>query len=423
MQIEGFRAVAERPNAIVVVDSKSAQVKVRSNHVFNRAITWLRERFSPDPLRHATTDAARTRFLQAIAHRNSGYDSTDVNRARELLTDDSLERRPLSSRRIREVLDDLDGRSSPTTRVNRRVASIYQEATGRPATLAVRDLAASSQPERAADTLSLYGDPAGAAPPGAADEPGDSESSSEAGTAREDVMADPLPEPYLATSMEGATAPEALVDPPSPTTSTESTAVPGHPSPTTTSAEGATAVATAETPAPGVGRTTEPQAAKAEAGTTAGIRATQKQLTREVARARLPGEVAKPLRRLIASKEIVDSAGLAKHGNKLTAQAVVENRVGEWYVDALKAGLKDKGIRRMAKREGTVYVPSSLLNKVARSITDSPALKRFPEIKAEARTLITAHVEQEINEGTVAPEAVVRAGAGPDAPAHRTQKA
>ena len=114
-------------------------------------------------------------------------------------------------------------------------------------------------------------------------------------------------------------------------------------------------------------------------------------------KAKLPGEVATQLKKLIGGKEIVDTGGLAKHGNKRTAEWVVENRVGRWYVEALK----DKGIKRMAGREGTVSVPSSLLNDVAKSIADSPVLKKYPDIKAQARDLIAVHVKQEINQGTV----------------------
>ena len=84
--------------------------------------------------------------------------------------------------------------------------------------------------------------------------------------------------------------------------------------------------------------------ARAEVGTTAQERASPKHLTRELAKAKLPGEVAKHLKTLIGAREIVDSHGLAKHGNKRTAEWVVENRVGRWYVEALK----DKGVKRMA---------------------------------------------------------------------------
>ena len=61
--------------------------------------------------------------------------------------------------------------------------------------------------------------------------------------------------------------------------------------------------------------------------------------------------------------------------------------------------MKNKGVKRLAAREGTVSVPSSLLNDVAKSIADSPVLKKYPDIKVQARDLIAVHVKQEIDRG------------------------
>ena len=361
MNIEGFRAAADRPNAILEVDLKSARVKVRNNHVFNRAVTWLRRRFSPNSMRDAATDAAHNRFLQAIADRRSGYDSGDVNRAQELLSDDVLERKPLSSRRIREVLDDLDGRSDATTRINRRVAAYFLEQTGVANTLAARDLAANSQDEQASDTESNDSGEVGAGPPSVADDPHGPATTSGSGTAREAVLAETRTHPSHSESTESAAVPE-----------------------------------TARAPAPDPQRAaTQPQAANSEVGTTARRGARPKHLTRELAKAKLPGEVATHLKKLIGTRDIVDSDSLAKLGNKRTAEWVVENRVGRWYVEALK----NKGVKRSAMREGMVSVPSSLLNDVARSIADGPVLKKYPDIKVDARDLIALHVKQEIDRG------------------------
>ena len=378
MNIEGFRAVADRPNAIMVVDVKSAEIKARNNHVLNRAITWLQRRLSRDPLRDAAMDAAHNRFLQAIADRRSGYDGGDVNRARELLAGDVLERRPLSSRRIREVLDDLDGRSSATTRINRRVAANFREHTGVTNTLAARDLAANARGEQADDAKSTFSDAVGAGPSERVEDPGDPASFSESGTVREDTLAGTLTRP-------------------SPTEGTESAAAPETP----------------EAPAPGGRQTAEPQVQKAEIETTARQGASPKQLSRELAKARLPGEVAKHLKKLIGAREIVDPDALAKHGNQRTSEWVVENRVGRWYVEALK----DKGVRRLAERDGTVSVPSSVVTAVAKSIAESPALKSYPDIKVHSRDLIAAHVRQEIGPG-----AEMGAGAAPTEPADRGQR-
>ena len=362
MNIEGFRAVADRPNAIMVVDVKSAQVKARNNHVLNRAITWLQRRFSPNPLRDAAMDAAHNRFLQAIADRRSGYDGGDVNRARELLASDVLERRPLSSRRIREVLADLDGRSGPTTRINRRVAAYFHEQAGITNTLAARDLAANARDEQANDAESMDSDAPGAGRPDLVNDAGGPASTSKSGSVREDIMAETFTHPSRTDGTESAAEP-----------------------------------VTGNAPAPGARGSARVQTEKAEVGTTARSRPSPKNLSRELAKASLPGDVAKHLKKRIGAGEIVDSDGLAKQGNKRTAEWVVENRVGRWYVEALK----DKGVKRLAERDGTVSVPSSVLSAVAKSITDSPALKSYPDIKVHSRDLVAAHVRQEIDQRTV----------------------
>ena len=375
MHIDGFRSAAGRSNAILVVDLKSAQVKVRNNHVLNRAITWLQRRFSPNPLRDTETGAAHNRFLQAIADRRSGYDSADVNRARELLADDVLERKPLSSRRVREVLDDLDGRSSATTRINRRVAAYFHDEMGIRDTLAARDLAAQSWDDQADRAEFAYSDEVDTGPPSPTSDPDGPASTPEPVTTREEAMAEALTPP---SPSESAAAPESVTP-----------------------------------PALGAHRTAQLQTARAEVGTTDQPSAKPKDLTRELTKAKLPGAVATHLKKLIGAREIVDRDGLAKHGNESTAEWVVENRIGRWYVEAWK----DKGVKRMAKREGTVSVPSSLLNDVAKSITDSPALKKYPDVKVQARDMIAAHVKQEIDQGTP-----IHGGAAPNEATERAQR-
>ena len=425
MHIDGFRAAAERPNAIVVVDTKSAQVTVRNNHVLNRVITWVRERFMSGAMRDAARVAPRNRFLQAIAHRHSGYNGADVSRARDLLATDLQERRPLSSRRIREVLDDLDGRSSATTRVNRSVVSIFQDETGRPATLAVRDLGTESQRERPADTLSLYGDGAGATSPGPTEEPSDFSSSPETGAAREGVMAEALDDPAPATGTQSSAVTEtlpdpAIPDPPLPAAGMATLDPPGalaQPSPTAGAGNDAVADA-AEEPASGARIPVESSGAGAVAGTAARKGMTPKQLTQELRNARLPPEVEKPLKKMIADGRIVDSQGLAKQGNRRLAEWVEDQRVGKWYVEALN----DKGIKRMAKRGGTLYVPIPLCRDIERSITDSPVLRKYSGIKTESRGLIAAYVRKENEEGTLTRESVIHGDSAPEPRAHRARK-
>ena len=317
--------------------------------------------------------------MQAIADRRSGYDGGDVIRARELLAGDVLERRPLSSRRIREVLADLDGRSSATTRTNRRVAAYFHEQTGVTNTLAARELAANARDEPAGDAKSTFSDAVGAGPQDPLDDPGDPASTSESGTAREDTLARTLTRPSPAEDTQGAVVPETAE----------------------------------EAPSPGAHPTAQLQTETSDLEAPARQGVSPRQLSRELARAGLPAEVARHLKKRIGAGEIADSDGLAKHGNKRTAEWVVKNRVGRWYVEALK----DKGVRRLARRDGTVSVPSSVLTAVTRSISDSPALKNYADIKVHSRDLIAAHVRQQTDPGTV-----VDAGASATGPADRAQR-
>ena len=118
MNISDFRNVARTSNARVYLDTRTDELKVRRQTFLNRAVDWVRGKISPNPLATTERDVAHNRFLRAIAD-YSGYDSGDVSRAEALLSVDVIEGRALSSRRIREVIDDLDSRSSPATRDNR----------------------------------------------------------------------------------------------------------------------------------------------------------------------------------------------------------------------------------------------------------------------------------------------------------------
>ena len=118
MNISEFRNVAAIHDARVVLDSRTDELKVRPQTFFHRAVDWIREKISPNPLAGTERDVAHNRFLRAIAD-YSGYDSADVSRAKALLSADVLERRPLTSRRVREVIGDLDQRSTPAMRENR----------------------------------------------------------------------------------------------------------------------------------------------------------------------------------------------------------------------------------------------------------------------------------------------------------------
>jgi len=104
MKIHEFRAAAETREALFVVDSKTHMIKARPQNFLNRAIIWLREKNPFNPLARLERQAAHDHFLEAIAKHN-GYDGSDLSRAKDLLKDDQNRGKPLSSRRIREVVE------------------------------------------------------------------------------------------------------------------------------------------------------------------------------------------------------------------------------------------------------------------------------------------------------------------------------
>ena len=122
MNISEFRSIADMPNAVVMLDPKTDEFRVTRQTLIDRTIAWLKAKVSRSPMAGAERDAAHNRFLRAIAN-HSGYDSGDVSRAQALLSVELLGRRPLSSRKIREVIQDLDRRSTPTMRENRTTAA------------------------------------------------------------------------------------------------------------------------------------------------------------------------------------------------------------------------------------------------------------------------------------------------------------
>ncbi|MCZ0944068.1 MAG: hypothetical protein OXJ53_13500 [Gammaproteobacteria bacterium] len=120
--IQDYRAVAlSVDSGTLRLDAESDGIKVSGDTWLGRVVAWIKEKISPDPLARTSQEAAHGRFLQAIAN-YAGYTDRDVSRAEALLATDLLEGKPLSTRRVREVLGELDAKSTETTRQNRVLA-------------------------------------------------------------------------------------------------------------------------------------------------------------------------------------------------------------------------------------------------------------------------------------------------------------
>ena len=122
MHLSEFTAIAGRGDAQIVLDSKTNELKAHRQDRLHRTVRWIRESTSPNRHAQIEKDGALALFMQAIAA-HSAYDAGDKSRADALLFDDVDQRRPLTSLRIREVLTDMDERSTRAMRENRTTAS------------------------------------------------------------------------------------------------------------------------------------------------------------------------------------------------------------------------------------------------------------------------------------------------------------
>ena len=385
MNISEFRAVANIRNALVVLDSRTQEIKVRRRTLINRTIAWLKQRISPNPMAGAERDAAHNRFLRAIAD-YSGYDSGDVSRAEALLSVDVLQRVPLSSRRIREVMQDLDGRSTQAMRDNRTTVAWM---SSRGVDIRLREQVPEAEiNEEERELLSARIDAAIHAAGG----DGRRKVESNQASRITDGIVDAFLEARAARiEAEERARAEALAR-----------------------AEARRQAEAARSTIPG-GASLGPQSNPRHVGAAAGPvdarkstasagagavgkaaghdRAGQKELLRTLGKAKLPGNLKSELRKLVKAGTIADRARLVSSANQRTADWVMENRVGTWYGEVQKR----LGVRGKIKHGEELMASETMLRQVTQSITGAAELLAYPDVEAQSRTLIAAHVRSEID--------------------------
>ena len=103
-----FRAIAETDrNRLVFADSrKPGAIESARNNPFGRAVVWLRKTFSPG--HRKTVDLAYDRFAHALRTSHSHRGDQELGRMDALLAADKGTGKPLTSRRIKQVLSQLD---------------------------------------------------------------------------------------------------------------------------------------------------------------------------------------------------------------------------------------------------------------------------------------------------------------------------
>ena len=390
MSLAVFRSLGQIRDGRVLLDTKSDELRVRRQTFMNRAVDWIRERVSPNPLAKTERTVPLNRFLRAIAQ-SPAYDSGDVSRAEAMLSVDLLNGKPLTTRRIAEVIEDLDGRSTPTMRDNRTTAT-WMATRGVEQRLREQSAEAPSEAEGSAlggrieraihqaggdGRRKVSFNEASAITHGVVDA-----FLAERAATRAEAQALERTQTSEASG-QGSDATAPTIQPPGlrqqrPPDGSNATA--GATSSTTTEAGPST------TPA-----ATSPTTAGIAAAPVRTAHASRGELLRELRNAKLPGKVSSALRQLVKSGKVTDRAALAKRANEHTAAWVLDNRVGRWYGEALKKA----GARRKIRHGEELMASAAMLETVRRSIVEADQLVAYADVKVQARALIVDHVRTE----------------------------
>lgn len=401
VNLQAFRQLAEaRRNDILTVDINSGELKTSSNNIFRRAISWLRQKTGGSVREQTERHAAYNGFLRGL-NDSVYYDRNDIASIEGRLRDELLAGKPLSTRRVKQLLTELDtpqtGRMNPVNYHENRVAAHYL--SGRDGGSYLSRTLQEKIAERAALNEAAY-------------EVGAEHKEKLAQRIYESVMAAGGPDPddpsTRVTPQRGFVIAERLVDefldaeelrhanlgaPPAgmpvEESETGSAALTQEPVPGPASGAGAQArdfavearseqapeqqAAAGEKQAQDV----SPAGAAAQDATRADM---EKTLSRQLDAAGLPDKVRKQVRQALADGRIKSASDLTRTGNDKTAQWVQNNRVEQWY----REGLKQNGVA-VPKQ---LKVPPQLARRIAGDIRGAPDLVAYHDVKARARAQV-----------------------------------
>ena len=115
-----FRQLAERrSDATLTVNMNTGDLRSRSNNVFNRVITWVRNKFQAPTTRQVEQQAAYNSFIRSM-HASPRYDALEKESTMMQLSQDVRLGKPLTTRRIRQILTQLETPTVGSTNVDRR---------------------------------------------------------------------------------------------------------------------------------------------------------------------------------------------------------------------------------------------------------------------------------------------------------------
>ena len=372
--IQDFRtACADVRDGTFRLDTESDRVKVSSDNLFGRLVSWIKSKIAPNSLERTSQEAAHGRFLQAIAN-HSGYSPAEVSRAEALLSTDAIYRKPLTTRRVREVLGELDGASSAVARQNRIwadgvVAGMERRVAERDSGVELDDRSSARLAKALRNAIASAGQNGARAL-----------SASEA-----NQIADNVVDAFLEGRLEGRTEPAAGPPAPARAQPTPSAAVADLPTPPSGAATPSSSAPASVSPAD------EPTYVDVtrEGG--------RKALLGELKSAQLPKEVAVVIESLIQVDTVKDLPTLADRANRKSADYAVRKCVDGWYADALKAqadNAKKAGID--VKEVLPKTAPDELKTKVSKALIGFSELLPWSEVEHQAQGLVQSHIGQAV---------------------------
>ena len=407
LKYQDFRNIADtRRDATISVSHSTGNLQIKDNHVLNRLITWVRDKIStPDPSRqYAGRQAAYSKFMGVI--RNEIRYRDQLGWVEDQLGADTYLKKPLTSRKVREILNDLDTRTTEAHR-NSLVTAHYMaglEGSSYFSKTLAEKLSARpmlqdvhfefSQNERETLSRKIFDSVMEASADGR-NNIGYAEGNAvalrviDAELDRHEAQIISAKTTARQAGEETAQkARELAAERPRPKQEMDSAAA---------ARTGQNAMP--ETRTSGAARgvrdllsriTRRPTGATGTSGATVATSATAapqtKDLLDELKQADLPSAVRADMKKSIMSGGIKSFDTFVQQANQKTYKWVRDNRFGKWYYDALKKS----GVR--VGNEVTVPIP--LDEKVEQQINRSPYPVRYADVKVSVRREIDAYIAE-----------------------------
>ena len=390
VNFQDFRNIADtRRDATISVSHSTGNLQIKDNHVLNRLITWVRNKISPNPSRqYIEREAAYNKFLGAIGNEIRYRDQ--LGWVEDQLGADVSLNQPLSSRRVRDILHQLDTRTTEAHR-NSRVTAHYmagmegssylsktlqEKIDARPMLQEAQfELGHQEQEELAQNIQDAVMD----ASADGRNDIGFTEGNRIAGHLVDGVL-----DKHEARLIEEKLAAERAAQEAAQRAREAAAASAGVSGVVKQDGaqQGAAASAAAENKPVGMAKKLYSKITGKTSGKDSPPQV--QKLLADLKKLDLPSAVKADLKKSIKEGNIKTFGALVKHSNEKTFSWLCENRFGRWYYD----GLKKSGVAV----GNEVEVSPELVDLVKQTISRNPYLVEYPDVKVNVRKEIATYI-------------------------------